>query len=514
MRTTQGGAPRLRHGFRRIAVAILAATAACSSPDDPAPLPPSGQYAARCAVPRTGIDPFTGEPYLDTQGTVADEKAWLRSWIDELYLWYREVPDPNPAPYSTAVSYFDVLKTPAVTASGRPKDRFHFAYPTDVWVALSQSGVEAGYGVQWMILAPYPPRRIVAAYVEPGSPGAVAGIARGTEVLAVDGVDLVSGADVDTLNAGLFPSSAGATHGLTISDRFGTRTVAVTSAYVEGTPVPPPRTVSTGSGTVGYVLFNDHFATAEAQLVAAIEQLRGAQVDDLVLDLRYNGGGYLAIASELAYMIAGPTATAGKVFEQLVFNDKVIVRDPITGEPLAPMPFLATTQDFSSPGGAALPALGLDRVFVLTGSGTCSASESIINGLRGIGVQVIQIGATTCGKPYGFSPSDNCGTTYFAIQFQGVNEQGFGSYGDGFVPGGSGAAGVPGCAVADDFGHDLGDPAEARLAAALAYRATGRCPATVTATGTAVQALTAEAALAGEGEIIKSPWRQNRIVAR
>ena len=514
MRTTQGGASRLRHGLLRIAIAILTSTAACSSSEDPARLPSSAQYAGRCVAPRAGIDPSTGAPYLDTQGTLADEKAWLRSWIDELYLWYREVPNADPAPYSTAESYFDVLKTPAVTASGRPKDRFHFSYPTDVWVALSQSGVEAGYGVQWMILAPYPPRRIVAAYVEPGSPGAVAGIARGTEVLAVDGVDLVYGTDAAALNAGMFPSTAGETHSVGLSDTLGTRTVMITSANVETTPVPTTRAFLTGSGTVGYVLFNDHFATAEAQLVAAIEQLRGAYVEDLVLDLRYNGGGYLAIASELAYMIAGPEATAGKAFERLVFNDKVDTSDPLTGEPLAPIPFLSTTQDFSSPAGAALPSLGLGRVFVLTGSGTCSASESLINGLRGIGVQVIQIGATTCGKPYGFSPCDNCGTTYFAIQVQGVNEQGFGSYGDGFVPGGSGAAGVPGCAVADDFGHELGSPTEARFAAALSYRATGSCPGATAAAGTAVQALTAQVALAGEGELVKSPWRQNRIVTR
>ena len=73
------------------------------------------------------------------------------------------------------------------------------------------------------------------------------------------------------------------------------------------------------------------------------------------------------------------------------------------------------------------------------------------------------IGGTTCGKPYGFFPQDNCGTTYFAIQFQGVNQQGFGDYGDGFAPT---------CAVADDFGHALGDPAEGRLAAALSFRST------------------------------------------
>jgi hypothetical protein len=57
-------------------------------------------------------------------------------------------------------------------------------------------------------------------------------------------------------------------------------------------------------------------------------------------------------------------------------------------------------------------------VFVLTGGGTCSASEAFMNGLRGVGVEVIQIGSTTCGKPYGFYAQENCGTTYFSIQFR------------------------------------------------------------------------------------------------
>ena len=71
--------------------------------------------------------------------------------------------------------------------------------------------------------------------------------------------------------------------------------------------------------------------------------------------------------------------------------------------------------------GEPLPTLDLDRVFVLTGPGTCSASEAIINGLRGIDVEVILIGETTCGKPHGFYPADNCGTTYFTVQFEIVN---------------------------------------------------------------------------------------------
>ncbi len=97
-------------------------------------------------------------------------------------------------------------------------------------------------------------------------------------------------------------------------------------------------------------------------------------------------------------------------------------------------------------------------------------------------VQVYIIGSTTCGKPYGFYPMDNCGTTYFSIQFRGENAMNFGEYSDGFSPANqSGAVGisVPGCSVADDFSHELGDADEGRIAAALAFRASNNqsCPA-------------------------------------
>ncbi len=231
-----------------------------------------------------------------------------------------------------------------------------------------------------------------------------------------------------------------------------------------------------------------------------------------MLDIRYNGGGFLAIASELAFMIAGPAATNGKTFELLAFSDKYPSTDPVAGRPLTPEPFLGTAVGLSAPRGQALPSLGLGRVFVLTGPGTCSASESIINGLRGIDVQVIQIGSPTCGKPYGFYPADNCGTTYFSIQFKGVNAKGFGDYPDGFVPNGSGVAGVPGCQVADDFGHALGDAAEARLSAALGYAAGQPCPPATFAQASQQTALAAPAR--SDELVVKSPWRENRILRR
>jgi len=131
--------------------------------------PASASLAAQCASPRTGIDPGTGKPYPDKPGSTLAENDWLRSWTHELYLWYREVPDVNPAGQATA-DYFNVLKTTATTLSGQPKDKFHFTYPTAQWEALSQSGVDVGYGAQWVIISSRPPRQVVVAYTEPNPP--------------------------------------------------------------------------------------------------------------------------------------------------------------------------------------------------------------------------------------------------------------------------------------------------------------------------------------------------------
>ena len=175
--------------------------------------------------------------------------------------------------------------------------------------------------------------------------------------------------------------------------------------------------------------------------------------------------------------------------------------------------FLSTTSN-----GVPLPALDLSRVYVLTGGTTCSASESLINGLRGVGVEVIQIGSTTCGKPYGFYPQDNCGTTYFSIQFRGVNAAGFGDYSDGFSPAniiGPRGTLVPGCAVADDFLHELGDINEGRFQAALTrIRLPLYCP-SASAIGPPVsftKPASDEAEPSSDVSMRKSPWLMNRIL--
>jgi hypothetical protein len=469
-------------------------------------------FAGYCAAPRTGTDPVTGQAYTDKLGSATWENNWLRAWTNAYYLWYSEVPDVNPA-NDTTPAYFDLMKTTALTPAGRPKDRFHFTYATTTWEELSQAGQNVGYGVTWDVLAPTPPRNITAALVQAGTPAAIAGVTRGSTVLEVDGINAVTAPDqasVDALNAALSPSAAGTPHTFKLQDVAGNvTTVTLTSAAIDENPVPTVATFpQSGGGVVGYIEFDAHIATAESLLIAAFNKLAAASVTDLVLDIRYNGGGYLDLASEVAYMIAGAAQTAGATFELSEFNAKYPTTDPITGQSLTPTPFYSVSQGLSTNAGTSLPSLNLKRVFVLTTANTCSASESIINSLRGIGVNVIEVGSTTCGKPYGFYPQDNCGTTYFSIQFQGVNNVGFGNYPDGFTPQNSGTAAsvsLPGCAVADDFAHAMGDPNEAQFAAALQYLSTATCPAV---TAAALKRLHT----AGQARLVRPEALLNRIL--
>ncbi len=468
-------------------------------------------FKDKCEIVRTGKD-SEGNAFTDTAGTALDEKNWLRSWTQETYLWNTEVVDTNPASVTRTTDYFAILKTLFKTASGKDKDNFHFSEATADYLARRNSSASASYGADFAVLSATVPRDVRVTFTEPGSPaedldGGQKKLVRGTQVLSVNGVDLVNGgttqAQVDTLNNGLFPTAVGVTTTFVVRDpgATATRTITLTSKNLVSKPVNRTRIVTDGSGNkVGYILFNTFSPySSESDIVAAMQSMRDSGVKDLVLDLRYNGGGLLAVASELSYMVAGDTRTSGKTFEKLKFNAAAGTRDPVTGEANTPTPFYSSGVGFTVTTGTTLPSLNLPRVFVLSTDNTCSASEAVINGLRGIGVDVVLIGGKTCGKPYGFYPQDNCGQTYYSIQFQGVNDAGFGDYADGFTPANSTdtyGVKIPGCVVADDYNHELGDANENLLKAALTYSATAACPATTTIAARGAAAKTSTTSLA------------------
>ncbi|MCU0949744.1 MAG: S41 family peptidase [Burkholderiaceae bacterium] len=513
------GHQRPAQGARLITAALfVAALSACGgggggdggialpvTPPPPAPapspaLPPSSTLAQQCAPTNTLAPAANRNASLDV------EKRWVRSYMDEAYLWYREIPtvDPALAQFSNVnnvplslEAYFDALRTPARTASGKLKDEFSFTFPTAEWNALSQGGTAAGFGIEWFLTSPTPPRNLTVAYVDPNTPAATANLTRGMRVVSINGVDIDTNtqAGIATINEGAFSPRPGTSYQFVFRTLAGgTVNATLTAGTITKVPVQNARVITTPTGAVGYLTFNDHIAPSEGQLVSAFTTLRNANVTDLVLDLRYNGGGFIYIASQVGFMIGGSQRTANRTFERLRFNDK---RTADNNDPNNNIPFFGTSSGFANSGTAAnqpLPQLNLPRVFVLTTGASCSASESIINGLRGVGVTVHLIGSTTCGKPFGFTAEDNCGISYFPIEFQGVNDQGFGDFADGFAPT---------CRVADDFSKPLGDATEGMLAAALSFRQSGACPA---ADVVQRQSLAAQSG----GRLVRSIVRENK----
>lgn len=364
-------APLLRRAALLAAASLTLAVAACgggggggdSSSVLSSTFPPSASLANIC--------------------TADGQKSWVRSYLDEVYLWYDEVQPADAGAYATVQAYFDALLVRTPDASGQPKDRFS--------TVMSSAAANVLQG----ITAASPPSAATAA------------------------------AD----------------------------------------PVPLAKTLTSGAGrNVGYVLFNEHSQGAQDKLIAAFSTLKAAGVQDLVLDLRYNPGGFLYVAQAAAAMVAGPSVE-GQVFERLSYSAK---RHAQSEADTFYFSSKVQTAESTYAKGTPLPQLNLPRLYVLTSQLTCSASESIVNSLRGIGVQVVLVGDRTCGKPYGFHRKDNCDLAYFPIEFKVSNAAGFGDYTTGFPVQ---------CRVAEDPAKPLGDATEPLLAAALTHIDTGACPA-------------------------------------
>jgi carboxyl-terminal processing protease len=416
--------------------------------------------------------------------TLARQRNWVKSNLLEDYLFYREMPAIDANSYAgSPVDLFYDLTTNALPA----KDRFSFVITQSDADAAFQAGTAIGTGASYVYDGN---GRLRVVYVE-ASGSASGRISRGAQVVSINQTPVGTAGLTQAQFDALFPAAAGGSVTLGVQNPPGSATQELTLANTQFAINPVNVQTVLPGGRTGYLHYTD-FSTpsGEQRLAEAFQAFGAAGVTDLVVDLRYNGGGYLFLSSELGYMVGGSRST-GRTFEQLVYNDKRSAENEV-------IPFLTTRQ--LDPGrGQVLPALHLQRVFVLATGDTCSASESFISALRGIDVQVVLIGGTTCGKPYGFSQENNCTMAYFPLEFEGRNHKG-----EVFPVTGI----APTCNVADDLSRPLGDPTEALLAAALTYRDTGACPAPATGTS---QRERASAAGLGSGVLGRSPLRQIKL---
>lgn len=191
-----------------------------------------------------------------------------------------------------------------------------------------------------------------------------------------------------------------------------------------------------GGKRVGYLLYMSFSSEDDQSLIEAFDGLRGA--DELILDLRYNGGGSVRSSTLLSTLIAGESRR-DRIYCKLTYNARRTQAGESGCYRIGNREVPDGTGDYA-PLETALPsALGLERVYVLATGATASASELVINGLRGMGIDVRLVGSRTNGKNVGMEGFRNRTVggesyTFMPITFYSENALGFRDYGDGFLP--------------------------------------------------------------------------------
>lgn len=380
-----------------------------------------------------------------------DERAWLDAYFDEWYFWVRQAPNPNPARDMSLDEFFRASLYTGNDPQFPAADRWSDIEPTADFDRFFADGRMLGYGVYLAGLETNgdPARPLRVRYVEPLSDAAAQGVQRGDRIVSADGraaAEIVAAGDYGVFT----PSAEGQRLALVLDNGSGARTVNLRANAFALSPVTGARVLTTPQGRrMGYLHVKDMISQAESGIGTAFAAFRAQGVQELALDLRYNGGGLVSLSRTLASHVAA-ARTRDQTYARLLFNDKL---DREHNESFR----------FENPSAA----LALTRVYVLAGPRTCSAAELVINGLKPF-VDVVVVGAASCGKPVGFQPVSRCDSTFSVVNFESVNAAGQGRYWDGLSPT---------CPVAEDFGKALGSADEPLLAAAQAHADGGGCPA-------------------------------------
>ncbi|WP_051287473.1 S41 family peptidase [Algoriphagus mannitolivorans] len=323
---------------------------------------------------------------------------WIKEVMDEVYLWLSEMKTPI-ANTSEPADYFESLLN-------RPTDRFSVIYPDYQQLINSLNGIELEAGYEFTLYRESSSNSNVIAeisYIKKGSPAATAGLKRGDIITKINGTQMT----LDNYRVVL--GTLDKTHTLTFIRYVDANGGFVAQPDVTLTPVQLSEnpnfldSIYTINGEkIGYVVY--HFFSPgtgsgstiyDDQMDAIFQKFKTAGINHLIVDFRYNGGGFVSSAVNLASLI-GPGVDNTKVFSKTKYNSYLMQFDQLKNVQTV---FKNKSQNLGN-------TLKNNRVYILTSSRTASASELIINGLRPY-MDVFLIGSTTTGKNVGSIPFED-----------------------------------------------------------------------------------------------------------
>jgi C-terminal processing protease CtpA/Prc len=424
--------------------------------------------------PPTGVAPTpTPSPTPAPVATCSlrARQDWALAQLTEWYLFPTLLDTTvNAAAHATVDSYIDALVAPARAQS---RDRY-FTYLTSIAEenAYYQQGETAGFGMRLALDASN--RLLVTESFEGGS-ALGNNVDRGTEILQINGASvssLFATGGVDALVQALGPDQAGVSRTMTVRDQSGVqRTVTLTKTTFALDPVSDrygAKIITDGARRVGYINLRTFIDTADADLRAAFAQFKAQGVTELIVDLRYNGGGLISIAELFGDLMS--EGRGGQIFDYITFRDSKASENESYAFHPQPQSIAPT------------------RIAFIGTGGTASASEMLINGMVPyLGTNMALVGSNTYGKPVGQIALDRpeCDDRLRAIALKVENANHQGEYFTGL------ASTVPkSCRASDDISHQLGDPDEAMVRTALDFLAGRSCTAIASVTATATASTT------------------------
>lgn len=370
----------------------------------------------------------------------------------DIYLWNTQIPATFNVAGFTDLNQLMIGIRPYSVESGfaQPVDRWSFAMKKTEWDQQAGgmgnsfgnlSGTDGDFGMTAFFRSGNDLR---VRLVEPNSPAGLAGIRRGWKIIQMNGSSDVTTTNADFLVNGLYNSNNTT---FTFLKPDGSQvTIALTVGHYAEKPVYLDTVYNINNIKIGYLVFNSFLGKQDqiqAEFARVFGKFSSQGVTEVVVDLRYNGGGYVDLQTKLANYLINSSAN-GQVMMKQVYNAQNAGNN--------------RTTNFQKTG-----SLNLSDVYFIVGRSTASASELLINNLKPY-MDVKLVGGTTHGKPVGFFPIPVGDWYVFPVAFRTTNKNNEGNYFGGFPVNAQ---------VADGLDKDWGDVTETSLASSINHIVNG-----------------------------------------